>query len=158
MAEFMTVFMPMAHVVRGDVARLIEPFGPSEWPTSDFSLTRARALAAQYSPPQPAEMEIIADRRTFLLDPKAPEWVRNWAGPYKIILRRVVPVVHRPGKALMDIKGAAPEPGESVNVRVRCACGDLAHFWTARVPAEDWAPSESISALSSEPWRDAVHR
>lgn len=76
-------FTPEAWV--RDNAVEVDPQGPQEWDCSEFAAGQAgylAACAARFG--DTVESGVVDAEDRFKDDPAAPEWVRDWRGPFTI--------------------------------------------------------------------------
>jgi hypothetical protein len=72
-------FSPEAWV--NDYAIPVDPEGPTEWEVTPAYLTE---LTARYGPELLCESSYEADELRH--DPAAPEWIREWRGPFTVYI------------------------------------------------------------------------
>ena len=79
--RYTATFRPQAWV--NGYSEAVDPEGPVSWDCTEY-------LTANFSPERIEEMVVETfgtfDHDDLTQDPNAPEWVRNWDGPFEVRL------------------------------------------------------------------------
>jgi hypothetical protein len=81
MQRFIAKFDPQAWV--NDYAMSVDPQGPQEWDVTDFVLRR-KQLKQKIEEAVESLGWWLDDHDIFQDHPDAPQWVRDWQGPFTI--------------------------------------------------------------------------
>jgi hypothetical protein len=92
-SRYIAHFSPQAWV--NDYAIEVDAEGPQEWDCTAFVMQDPEYLAKQigYRPSDDItdEWGVLDNDDQFKHDPAAPEWIREWRGPFDIRIREGVP-------------------------------------------------------------------
>lgn len=88
-------FTPQAWVRDGAIE--VDPEGPGSWDASAYAAQHEDYVTKLRNNPFASDVddEILDNDDVFHADPAAPEWVREWKGPFSIRLRFVRPVISK---------------------------------------------------------------
>lgn len=79
MTKYIATFRPQAWV--NGYSEAVDPEGVDTWDCTDYA-------KARFSPERIEEMLVETfgtwDHDDLIQDPKAPDWVRNWDGPFEV--------------------------------------------------------------------------
>lgn len=81
--RLVATFTPQAWI--NDYAHTVDAEGPTEWDPTAYLAEHAPHVIAEL---EAGEFSTWNDREDLLKgDPNAPEWVREWSGPFEIDVR-----------------------------------------------------------------------